>query len=121
MAVIAKVQLGEAAKMPAASLVITGNTLTAKIPVIVAGAQKELIIHASQVSGSAPSGTITFPSAFPSACIAALAHDFASAVTDLSNVRFDVPTRSSVNWFGQNTSTGAQSSPATWCWLAIGW
>lgn len=116
-----KVQLGEAAKMPAASMVITGNTLTAKIPVIVSGTQRDLIIHASQVTSSSSSGTITFPSAFPNACIAALSHDFAASASDLSNVRFDVPTKSSVNWTGQNMSTGASSSPATWCWLAVGW
>lgn len=113
--------LREAAKMPAASMVITGNTLTAKIPVIASGTQRDLIIHASQVISSSSSGTITFPSAFPNACIAALSHDFAASVSDLSNVRFDVPTKSSVSWAGQNMSTGASSSPATWCWFAVGW
>lgn len=113
--------LREAAKMPAALMVITGNTLTAKIPVIASGTQRDLIIHASQLTSSSSSGTITFPSAFPNACIAALSHDFASSVSDLSNVRFDVPTKSSVNWIGQNMSTGASSSPITWCWFAVGW
>ncbi|HFV6577017.1 TPA: hypothetical protein ACH9YU_005274, partial [Escherichia coli] len=62
--------LGEAAKMSAAALVINGNTLTAKIPVVINGVNREFIIQASQISSSASSGVITFPSAFPNACIA---------------------------------------------------
>lgn len=113
--------LGEAAKMSAAALVINGNTLTAKIPVVINGVNREFIIQASQISSSASSGVITFPSAFPNACIAIFAHDFATASTDLSNVRFYMPGRTSASWTGQNMSTGSESSPATWCWLAIGW
>ncbi len=86
--------LGEAAKMSAAALVINGNTLTAKIPVVINGVNRELIIQASQISSSASNGVITFPSAFPNACIAIFAHDFATASTDLSNVRFYMP----VDW-----------------------
>lgn len=114
-------QLGEAAKMPAASMVITGNTLTAKIPVIAAGALRDLIIHASQVSSSSSSGTITFPSAFPNACIMIIPHDFATAASDLSNIRFYMPGKSSAAWYGQNMSTGNETPPATWGWFAIGW
>ncbi|HAW0024449.1 TPA: phage tail protein [Escherichia coli] len=113
--------LGEAAKMSAAALVINGNTLTAKIPVVINGVNREFIIQASQISSSARNGVITFPSAFPNACIAIFAHDFATASTDLSNVRFYMPGRTSASWTGQNMSTGSESSPATWCWLAIGW
>nr|WP_089586090.1 phage tail protein [Escherichia coli] len=113
--------LGEAAKMSAAALVINGNTLTAKIPVVINGVNRELIIQASQISSSASNGVITFPSAFPNACIAIFAHDFATASTDLSNVRFYMPGRTSASWIGQNMSTGSESSPVTWCWLAIGW
>ncbi|EOX4654106.1 phage tail protein, partial [Escherichia coli] len=113
--------LGEAAKMSAAALVINGNTLTAKIPVVINGVNMEFIIQASQISSSARNGVITFPSAFPNACIAIFAHDFATASTDLSNVRFYIPGRTSASWIGQNMSTGSESSPATWCWLAIGW
>ncbi|EEV5930174.1 phage tail protein [Escherichia coli] len=113
--------LGEAAKMSAAALVINGNTLTAKIPVVIKGVNREFIIQASQISSSASNGVITFPSAFPNACIAIFAHDFATASTDLSNVRFYMPGRTSASWTGQNMSTGSESSPATWCWLAIGW
>ena len=113
--------LGEAAKMSAAALVINGNTLTAKIPVVINGVNREFIIQASQISSSASNGVITFPSAFPNACIAIFAHDFAIASTDLSNVRFYMPGRTSASWTGQNMSTGSESSPATWCWLAIGW
>lgn len=113
--------LGEAAKMSAAALVINGNTLTAKIPVVINGVNREFIIQASQISSSASNGVITFPSAFPNACIAIFAHDFATASTDLSNVRFYMPGRTSASWKGQNMSTGSESSPATWCWLAIGW
>ncbi|HCO6893796.1 TPA: phage tail protein [Escherichia coli] len=113
--------LGEAAKMSAAALVINGNTLTAKIPVVINGVNREFIIQASQISSSASNGVITFPSAFPNACIAIFAHDFAIASTDLSNVRFYMPGRTSASWTGQNMSTGSESSPAAWCWLAIGW
>lgn len=113
--------LGEAAKMSAAALVINGNTLTAKIPVVINGVNREFIIQASQISSSARNGVITFPSAFPNACIAIFAHDFATASTDLSNVRFYMPGRTSAPWIGQNMSTGSESSPVTWCWLAIGW
>ena len=118
---LAYLGLGEAAKMSAAALVINGNTLTAKIPVVIKGVNREFIIHASQISSSASNGVITFPSAFPNACIAIFAHDFATASTDLSNVRFYMPGRTSASWTGQNMSTGSESSPATWCWLAIGW
>lgn len=107
--------------MSAAALVINGNTLTAKIPVVINGVNREFIIQASQISSSARNGVITFPSAFPNACIAIFAHDFATAFTDLSNVRFYMPGRTSASWTGQNMSTGSESSPATWCWLAIGW
>ncbi|MBJ8735815.1 gp53-like domain-containing protein [Citrobacter amalonaticus] len=107
--------------MPAASMVITGNTLTAKIPVIAAGALRDLIIHASQVSSSSSSGTITFPSAFPNACIMIIPHDFATAASDLSNIRFYMPGKSSAAWYGQNMSTGNETPPATWGWFAIGW
>ncbi|MDN0723716.1 phage tail protein [Escherichia coli] len=118
---LAYLGLGEAAKMSAAALVINGNTLTAKIPVVINGVNREFIIQASQISSSASNGVITFPSAFPNACIAIFAHDFATASTDLSNVRFYMPGRTSASWTGQNMSTGSESSPATWCWLAIGW
>ncbi|MBI0889229.1 phage tail protein [Escherichia coli] len=118
---LAYLGLGEAAKMSAAALVINGNTLTAKIPVVINGINREFIIQASQISNSASNGVITFPSAFPNACIAIFAHDFATASTDLSNVRFYMPGRTSASWTGQNMSTGSESSPATWCWLAIGW
>ena len=119
--VLKNLGLGEAAKMSAAALVINGNTLTAKIPVVINGVNREFIIQASQISSSASNGVITFPSAFPNACIAIFAHDFATASTDLSNVRFYMPGRTSASWTGQNMSTGSESSPATWCWLAIGW
>ncbi|HBE2840261.1 phage tail protein [Escherichia sp. WS1118] len=118
---LAYLGLGEAAKMSAAALVINGNTLTAKIPVVINGVNREFIIQASQIFSSASNGVITFPSAFPNACIAIFAHDFATASTDLSNVRFYMPGRTSASWTGQNMSTGSESSPATWCWLAIGW
>ncbi|EII7652433.1 hypothetical protein LHT03_000059 [Escherichia coli] len=121
LCIFLNVGLGEAAKMSAAALVINGNTLTAKIPVVINGVNRELIIQASQISSSASNGVITFPSAFPNACIAIFAHDFATASTDLSNVRFYIPGRTSASWTGQNMSTGSESSPATWCWLAIGW
>ncbi|EPP0242345.1 gp53-like domain-containing protein [Escherichia coli] len=57
-----------------------------------------------RISSSASSGVITFPSAFPNACIAIFAHDFAIASTDLSNVRFYMPGRTSASWTGQNMS-----------------
>lgn len=113
--------LGEAAKLPAAALVVNGLTLTAKIPAVMAGEQKELIIHASQVTSTGSSGVITFPSAFPSACVAVLAHDMSTVPNDLSNVRFDVPTNSSAKWNGQYTNSGTEAIPARWCWVAIGW
>lgn len=119
--VLANLGLGAAAKMPAAELVVNGNTLSAKIPVLAGGVQTNLVIHASQVSSSATSGTIIFPSAFPNACVMILAHDFATAASDLSNVRFYMPSKSSALWFGQFMNTGGEVSPATWGWLAIGW
>ncbi|EOT4021261.1 phage tail protein [Escherichia coli] len=113
--------LGEAAKMPAAELVVNGNTLSAKIPVLAGSVRMNLIIQASQVSSSTTSGTIIFPSAFPNACVMILAHDFATAASDLSNVRFYMPGKSSASWYGQYMNTGGEISPATWGWLAIGW
>lgn len=113
--------LGEASKMPAAELVVNGNTLSAKIPVLAGSVRMNLIIQASQVSSSTTSGTIIFPSAFPNACVMILAHDFATAASDLSNVRFYMPGKSSASWYGQYMNTGGEISPATWGWLAIGW
>lgn len=113
--------LGEAAKMPAAELVVNGNTLSAKIPVLAGSVRMNLIIQASQMSSSTTSGTIIFPSAFPNACVMILSHDFSTTASDLSNVRFYMPGKSSASWYGQYMNTGGEISPATWGWLAIGW
>ncbi|WP_228530465.1 gp53-like domain-containing protein [Citrobacter amalonaticus] len=114
--------LGDAAKMDAATLDITSNSLVAKIPVLFLGEQRALIIQASSLSSSSTSGTIIFPAAFPNACIIALTHDYSSAGTDLSNVKFNVPSQTSVNWYVQNMGTGSTSvPPSSWGWLAIGW
>lgn len=114
--------LGDAAKMDAATLDITSNSLVAKIPVLFLGEQRALIIQASSLSSSSTSGTIIFPAAFPNACIVALTHDYSSAGTDLSNVKFNVPSQTSVNWYVQNMGTGSTSTPpSSWGWLAIGW
>ncbi|WP_410240928.1 phage tail protein [Citrobacter amalonaticus] len=114
--------LGDAAKMDASALDITSNSLVAKIPVLFLGVQRALIIQASSLSSSSTSGTIVFPAAFPNACIVALTHDYSSAGTDLSNVKFNVPSQTSVNWYAQNMGTGSTSTPpSSWGWLAIGW
>lgn len=114
--------LGDAAKMDAATLDITSNSLVAKIPVLFLGEQRALIIQASSLSSSSTSGTIVFPAAFPNACIVALTHDYSSTGTDLSNVKFNVPSQTSVNWYAQNMGTGSTSTPpSSWGWLAIGW
>ena len=114
--------LGDAAKMDAATLDITSNSLVAKIPVLFLGEQRALIIQASSLSSSSTSGTIVFPAAFPNACIVALTHDYSSAGTDLSNVKFNVPSQTSVNWYAQNMGTGSTNTPpSSWGWLAIGW
>ncbi|MCI3661916.1 gp53-like domain-containing protein [Escherichia coli] len=114
--------LGDAAKMDAATLDITSNSLVAKIPVLFLGEQRALIIQASSLSSSSTSGMIVFPAAFPNACIVALTHDYSSAGTDLSNVKFNVPSQTSVNWYVQNMGSGSTSvPPSSWGWLAIGW
>lgn len=119
---LANLGLGDAAKMDASTLDITSNSLVAKIPVLFLGVQRALIIQASSLSSSSTSGTIVFPAAFPNACIVALAHDYSSAGTDLSNVKFNVPSQTSVNWYAQNMGTGSTSTPpSSWGWLAIGW
>ncbi|WP_196613967.1 phage tail protein [Escherichia coli] len=114
--------LGDAAKMDAATLDITSNSLVAKIPVLFLGEQRAFIIQASSLSSSSTSGTIIFPAAFPNACIVALTHDYSSTGTDLSNVKFNVPSQTSVNWYAQNMGAGSTSTPpSSWGWLAIGW
>ncbi|MGE4888558.1 phage tail protein [Yersinia enterocolitica] len=113
--------LGEAAKMPAAELVVNGNTLSAKIPVLAGSVRMNLIIQASRISSSMTSGTIIFPSAFPNDCVMILSHDFSTTASDLSNVRFNIPGKSSASWYGQYMNTGGEIAPATWGWLAIGW
>ncbi|WP_448885411.1 gp53-like domain-containing protein [Citrobacter telavivensis] len=119
---LANLGLGDAAKMDAATLDITSNSLVAKIPVLFLGEQRALIIQASSLSSSSTSGTIVFPAAFPNACIVALTHDYSSAGTDLSNVKFNVPSQTSVNWYAQNMGTGSTSvPPSSWGWFAIGW
>lgn len=120
-AALSNLGLGEAAKMPAAELVVNRNTLSAKIPVLAGSVRMNLIIQASQVTSSTASGTIIFPSAFPNACVMILSHDFSIAASDLSNVRFNIPGKSSVSWLSQLMNTGGEVSPATWGWLAIGW
>ncbi|HEM8624476.1 TPA: phage tail protein [Citrobacter amalonaticus] len=120
--VLKNLGLGGAAKMDAATLDITSNSLVAKIPVLFLGEQRALIIQASSLSSSSTSGTIVFPAAFPNACIVALTHDYSSAGTDLSNVKFNVPSQTSVNWYVQNMGSGSTSvPPSSWGWLAIGW
>lgn len=119
---LANLGLGDAAKMDAATLDITSNSLVAKIPVLFLGEQRALIIQASSLSSSSTSGMIVFPAAFPNACIVALTHDYSSAGTDLSNVKFNVPSQTSVNWYVQNMGSGSTSvPPSSWGWLAIGW
>ncbi|MBW0868926.1 phage tail protein [Citrobacter amalonaticus] len=120
--VLKNLGLGGAAKMDAATLDITSNSLVAKIPVLFLGEQRALIIQASSLSSSSTSGTIVFPAAFPNACIVALTHDYSSTGTDLSNVKFNVPSQTSVNWYVQNMGSGSTSvPPSSWGWLAIGW
>ncbi|EID2892413.1 hypothetical protein K8W48_000088 [Escherichia coli] len=122
MVILKNVGLGDAAKMDAATLDITSNSLVAKIPVLFLGEQRALIIQASSLSSSSTSGMIVFPAAFPNACIVALTHDYSSAGTDLSNVKFNVPSQTSVNWYVQNMGSGSTSvPPSSWGWLAIGW
>ncbi|MFL3528869.1 gp53-like domain-containing protein [Citrobacter amalonaticus] len=119
---LANLGLGDAVKMDASTLDITSNSLVAKIPVLFLGVQRALIIQASSLSSSSTSGAIVFPAAFPNACIVALTHDYSSAGTDLSNVKFNVPSQTSVNWYAQNMGTGSTSTPpSSWGWLAIGW
>ena len=70
-------------------------------------------------SGSATSGTITFPIAFPTACRSVVAHDYGATASDVSNVRLAPPTKTSVAWVGQ-TFQAQPSIPGVWTWQAIG-
>lgn len=70
-------------------------------------------------SGSATTGTITFPIAFPTACRSVVAHDYGATASDVSNVRLAPPTKTSVGWVGQ-TFQAQPSVPGVWTWQAIG-
>lgn len=71
-------------------------------------------------TGATLSGTITFPISFPMACAVAVSVDYGSAPIDTANVRFNIPSKTNVQWFGQNFS-GGNSVVGSWAWIAIGY
>lgn len=79
-----------------------------------------LIMQWGSISTSATSGTVTFPTTFPNACFSVVAHDYATSASDISIVRFNLPTNTNVSWIGQ-TYTGSSVSPSGWTWIAIGY
>ena len=84
--VIKKVQLGEGAKLGAASCV-TGATGYLTIPVIIAGQERSLIMQwfGTSTPDFASTVTVNFPIAFPNECMIPLFSDVSTLPTDLGS------------------------------------
>ncbi|MGG8053210.1 phage tail protein [Klebsiella aerogenes] len=101
---------------------ITGTESMFRLPAFINGQPGEYVIQTQQLTSNTSSGLIVFPEAFNNKCMIIIAVDYASAAVDNSRVRFNVPTKSQCEWFGQTMSVNPTPvSPSTWAWLAIGY
>ncbi len=101
---------------------VTGTESMLRIPAFIDGKPGEYVIQTQLLSSSTTSGMIVFPEAFNNRCMIIIAVDYASAAIDSSRVRFNIPTKSKCEWYGQTMSINpTPASPSTWAWLAIGY
>lgn len=85
------------------------------------GALRNFIIQwgVMNTTTAAP-GTITFPIAFPNACLVAIPSDWATSWNDQQVVKFAPPTATSVAWYGSSPG-GTQGALNAWVWFAFGY
>lgn len=80
------------------------------------GVRRNLILQWGQLStGSASSGTVTFPLAFPNNCFMAIPTDLAASATDTNTVKFNVATATNVAWYANGAALN------NWGWIAFGY
>lgn len=102
--------------------IINGMDSVIHIPALISGKPGSYVIQSQQISTTSSEGTVIFHEAFNNACLIIIAVDYASSVIDNSRVRFNIPTKTQCEWFGQNMSPSpTPTSPSSWAWLAIGY
>lgn len=93
-----------------------------RIPAFINGQLGTYVIQTQTLTSNTSSGLIVFPEAFNNKCMIIIAVDYASAPVDNSRVRFNIPTKSQCEWFGQTMSVNpTPASPSSWAWMAIGY
>ncbi|EMM1341581.1 phage tail protein [Enterobacter roggenkampii] len=101
---------------------INGTESILRLPAFINDKQGEYVIQTQILTRNTTNGLIVFPEAFDNKCLIIIAVDYASAAIDNTRVRFNIPTKSQCEWFGQTMSVNPTPvSPSTWAWLAIGY
>lgn len=101
---------------------VTGTESMLRIPAFINGQPGTYVIQTQTLTSNTSSGLIVFPEAFNNKCMIIIAFDYASAAVDNSRVRFNIPTKSQCEWFGQTMSVNPTPvSPSSWAWMAIGY
>ncbi|HFU7226657.1 TPA: phage tail protein [Escherichia coli] len=101
---------------------VAGTESMLRIPAFINGKPGEYVIQTQVLNSSTTNGLIVFPEAFNNKCMIIIAVDYAAASVDNSRVRFNIPTKSQCEWYGQTMSVNpTPASPSTWAWLAIGY
>ncbi|BBQ85166.1 hypothetical protein WP3W18E02_36950 [Klebsiella sp. WP3-W18-ESBL-02] len=101
---------------------VTGTESILRIPAFINGKPGEYVVQTQILSSTTSNGLIVFPEAFNNKCMIIIAVDYASAAVDNSRVRFNIPTKSQCEWYGQTMSVNpTPANPSTWAWLAIGY
>ncbi|HBH4743717.1 TPA: phage tail protein [Escherichia coli] len=101
---------------------VTGTESMLRIPAFINGQPGTYVIQTQTLTSNTSSGLIVFPEAFNNKCMIIIAVDYASAAVDNSRVRFNIPTKSQCEWFGQTMSVNpTPASPSSWAWMAIGY
>lgn len=101
---------------------VTGTESMLRIPAFINGQPGTYVIQTQTLTSNTSSGLIVFPEAFNNKCMIIIAVDYASAPVDNSRVRFNIPTKSQCEWFGQTVSVNPTPvSPSSWAWMAIGY
>lgn len=101
---------------------VTGTESILRIPAFINGQPGTYVIQTQTLTSNTSSGLIVFPEAFNNKCMIIIAVDYASAHVDNSRVRFNIPTKSQCEWFGQTASVSPTPvSPSSWAWMAIGY
>lgn len=101
---------------------VTGTESMLRIPAFINGQPGTYVIQTQTLTSNTSSGLIVFPEAFNNKCMIIIAVDYASAAVDNSRVRFNIPTKSQCEWFGQTMSVNPTPvSPSSWAWMAIGY